>query len=310
MIPDSSITIGSYNADAVQFNQTNCGLCRHDFETNQKIVQLACQHIFHEECFPSCLIRCPYCLKEISDRFGFIEAKALKEEIRLFLDNIFSLILSKQISDDMLNAGVENLSEVFNRQMIREAYRPVELLREINGDISTIYNGTSESQQNLITKHVVYLYPLFNNFFQSQIDSGEFFSLNELCDTIRLKAWGFFNLFQGRGQPLENHLRDLLDAIQQDPNLNQKVQEMNASYKKNTYRQLASLSSLQRYKQIWDLCLQGSQKRILLEKPSNEHDHLLHREIQIINKAQSTTITFLPFMLVAFVFFIYKFNLD
>lgn len=49
-----------YQAAQVSFNQTLCLFCREDYQQNDQIIELACKHIFHSNCFQSIPL-CPIC---------------------------------------------------------------------------------------------------------------------------------------------------------------------------------------------------------------------------------------------------------
>ena len=59
-------TIESYDLKNVAFEQKTCGICREDYSEKELVVKLACQHIFHSECFTSAIVRCPFCQRTVT----------------------------------------------------------------------------------------------------------------------------------------------------------------------------------------------------------------------------------------------------
>ena len=48
-----------YSPERVAFSQTECGICMDSYQEKDRIVELACKHIYHEDCVPESMVRCP-----------------------------------------------------------------------------------------------------------------------------------------------------------------------------------------------------------------------------------------------------------
>lgn len=60
MVTESRSRRTQYDPAAVAYDQTQCGICWEKFKVNDKIILLACKHIFHADCEKGEFTRCPY----------------------------------------------------------------------------------------------------------------------------------------------------------------------------------------------------------------------------------------------------------
>ncbi|CAF0748206.1 unnamed protein product [Adineta ricciae] len=59
----------SFGQESDQFNQTDCAICRSNFEANEQLKKLQCGHLFHPECVTNWLLItriCPICRQRMS----------------------------------------------------------------------------------------------------------------------------------------------------------------------------------------------------------------------------------------------------
>ncbi|CAF3425148.1 unnamed protein product [Rotaria socialis] len=64
-----SVPIVLFSQESNQFNQTDCAICRTDFESNEELKKLHCGHLFHPECVANWLRItriCPICRQRMS----------------------------------------------------------------------------------------------------------------------------------------------------------------------------------------------------------------------------------------------------
>ncbi|CAF4090409.1 unnamed protein product [Adineta steineri] len=64
-----TLPVISFGQDSDQFNQTDCAICRTNFEPNEQLKKLQCGHLFHPECVTNWLLItriCPICRQRMS----------------------------------------------------------------------------------------------------------------------------------------------------------------------------------------------------------------------------------------------------
>lgn len=88
-----------YDPARVAFNQDQCVVCLDPFENNQVVTELACRHIFHNDCIPRGMDQCPTCRNPI---VGRIQHQVQVENGQAFLQQLFSedpLVLNQRLDE-------------------------------------------------------------------------------------------------------------------------------------------------------------------------------------------------------------------
>ena len=89
----------AYDPARVAFNQDQCVVCLEPFENNQRVTELACKHIFHNDCIPRQMEACPTCRSPILQR---IHHQVQVENGQAFLQQLFSqdpVVLNQRLDE-------------------------------------------------------------------------------------------------------------------------------------------------------------------------------------------------------------------
>jgi hypothetical protein len=163
------MTVKNYDKTQVSYDQTICPICRINYGEEEagedvRIIELACKHIFHKDCFRETYIKCLMCKKMIVKDFTKINRDLITDLVQsiLFCSQNKPKFFGLWRQDRMKRLIVEEIErqtksfEDTTPQMgyARSSKHPIELLKQIQQDVLEIFQGNEQQQKELLTAHV------------------------------------------------------------------------------------------------------------------------------------------------------------
>ena len=117
-----------YSPERVAFcSQTECGICMDSYQEKDRIVELACKHIYHEDCVPESMVRCPKCRFAIAGRaqnYTREDTDRVIDEIMGIAMELFpSLKNASEQSAKMIQQAVAGFKEGYYEQISQTVIR-------------------------------------------------------------------------------------------------------------------------------------------------------------------------------------------
>lgn len=139
-----------------QSEEKLCSICLSAFEGNQRLTKLACNCLFHENCFPEYYMRCPYCLHEF-----FVFENNLNELVQAveeLFENVFGLTkILKRYQVVAARAWLINEVITFYSDAKVNPSQTAKELIEINRSWNASTPRTPEELQSLTLRHADFL---------------------------------------------------------------------------------------------------------------------------------------------------------
>lgn len=156
-----------------------CIYCLSKFQSNERLTKLACNHFFHENCFPEFLTNCPTCRHEV---FVFTENNL--NELVQAVDELFEQIFG--LTQILTNSQKQKAREWLLAEMVTfysdDNHNPAvtaKKLKDINLAWTVSDARTEKAFQNLTTRHADFLAKFCERHFANTpvgLDFDLFFS--------------------------------------------------------------------------------------------------------------------------------------
>lgn len=237
-----------YNLDVVAFNQTNCDLCHEEYKAKDPVVELACRHILHEECYKlakNCVW--PQCqpVKVVST------PKSLDQEVD-------ALFLSLKRIDSSLETPTVTLFQQEVQHELSQIYisdeehaRIKQQLEEISEAFMTPFSGTNEQLKQTVERHASWLVDMCEAFLnrRHRFQRPEIFLEHLTAYSFSLKP--SYDTFSESDSQLQGYLGLVIEAMAKNEKMISLLKEHEEDFRQQQVEHLRPLSLGSRFNVVY-----------------------------------------------------------
>jgi len=254
--------VTDYQKDKVAFNQSSCLICLQDYQEQDRIIQLTCQHIFHSNCFSESFLRCPVCHKEIVGRIDTFDVTEFEKEVDELFKKIYEIVPEfpfnkEHVSQYILNKRSTEVVQSFDARKI---------IRELDDSLNILLSNDPNEISHLVNHHFVYFKEneiSYLNETRVNIHEEEQFLEN------RVNRIRFFSictpLFAEKHKPLSDYLEGIAKKMEKDRDLQRIYKERETEYIKLSKEYLKQKSLFGKISHFY--ALTDTQRDLLKREP-------------------------------------------
>ena len=260
-----------YNSERVAFNQTECGICLESYKERDRVVELACKHIFHPDCMPESVVRCPKCKFSIPGRGQNPSREEVEKVIDSIIRNALALMPCAQSAtpqniEDIRRSFVEMAFEQITQTVIR-TYDPFTQLRDISETLRTINDANPGEIRSSIQRHSAYIVNAIEEYHRDHpVNLNEsLVSPTEFYQTSMPNCMGFLQSLGISSQKLTNYVVATSESVCRNRRVGEIYEDRKTQFIQLHQDRLRSLGTLGRFKHLNKL--DGTTRKLLSNLP-------------------------------------------
>lgn len=264
-----------YDPKTVAFEQESCRICLTDYQEHDRIVELACKHIFCPDCVQA-IVRCPKCEFPIAGRSRNPSREEIEAAINEFVMNALALSPglaklhreSPEVSRQFQNEVATKIQQQITGQIIQPIYDPLAQLKDFTNTLRIIVDGEPEALTASMKRHAAYLAEGALELYQSRpvvIDKApeDPRSYSEFLSFVV----GFVESLGGINSKARKYVTDVVEMASTDTRITEIYQAQKAQFIELHRVRLVPLNALQRYNYIRKLDV--SSKKLVTTLPES-----------------------------------------
>lgn len=209
-----------YDQKLAAYSQTECTICLNAYQHKEKVTELACKHLFHNECLTDVFVRCPHCCSAIEGRVTVYSMDEISADVERFLKKlaeVYPLLAFKKSEDkeSFVKFVCARINEDNHSTRVMRSNNSLQLVRRATRILS--YSTETDSKQicEYINQDATLILPEIETFVNSIPVTPEerVVSYPKMAFSVinGLKEFGVIN------ETFKNYLEKLLERIQRDP---------------------------------------------------------------------------------------------